>query len=133
VPVAACGGGSSLTKAELLKQGDAICATLTKSSAAVAQPANDKAKAAYLGKIVALAKRARADFADLDAPSAGTAVQKQLVDSLDTSIRTASKAQAAAAKGDFDLMGKLLETASKQGKAADAAAEKFGFSECGSL
>src|SRR4051812_23076843 len=132
VPAAACGGSSALTKADFIKRGDAICARLSKASAAVAQPTTDDAKAAYLGKIIALAKTARADFAKLDAPDAGTSVRTKLIDALDASIATATKAEAAAAKGDLDSMATLLDKASGQGKASDEAADRYGFTECGS-
>ena len=131
VPVAACGGGSSLSKADFIKKGDAICGGLTKSTGKIATPTSNEEASAYLTETIPLAKAARAEFAALTPPTDGEDVQQSLLDALDKSLAIADKAQAAAAKGDIAKMTSLLTEGSAAGKAGDKDANKYGFKDCG--
>lgn len=130
---AAATGSDRLSKADFVEQGDAICAGLETDISLVEAPTDETTGfAAYIREVVALAEGARDDFAALSPPEDGEQVQQELVDAIDSSIETADGAATAAEEGDTVSAGDLLTQASSEGDAADAAAQDYGFQECGS-
>lgn len=127
----ASGGGNALTKAEFIKQGDTVCAGLTESTQAIAEPTSEDEVSGYLTDTIALAKKARSDFAALSPPADGEDIHEALLDSIDGSISAAEEALEAAEDGDLEKMGELLDKASDLGDEADEDADAYGFKECG--
>lgn len=124
---------SALTKDAYIRQGDAICARLETQTAAVPSGGDESEFGAYIREVVALAEAAQTDFAALTPPADGQSVHTALLDSLKTSIATAKGAATAAEGGDTVSAGDLLTQADTEGSASNAAAQAYGFQDCGKV
>lgn len=145
--VAACGGDTTsttpetdtevavttLSKADFITQGDAICAQLVADTVAVTPPADEADFGRFVGDVLALATATSTSFSALAAPEDGQALQTELVSALDTATATAEGAITAAEAGDSVTAGDLLAQSSVEGKVADEAARDYGFTECGKV
>jgi hypothetical protein len=127
---AGCSSDDGLTKSQFVAKGDAICKRLADESGKVAQPADEAGIDEYLVKVLRIADEARADFAALDPPKDGEAVQRAVLTSLDGTIAQARKAKAAAAENDLAGVQKALQDASAVAAKGNKAATGYGFQEC---
>ena len=130
--LAACGDDEeTLSKEEFIEQGDAICAELSSATGDVEDPEDEEDLARYLKELLGHAETAREDFAELAPPEDGEEVHQELLDALDSTMSTVEGAIAAAEDGDTVTVEDLLSQAEEEGAAADAAAQEYGFEECG--
>ena len=137
VMVVACGGGTSggLSKADYLKQAEAICANANDDQKAVKTPTAVTDLAPYVAKILALADSATKAIGALEPPKTDKA-------DLDAKVLTPLKGQlaaghvysdqvaAAAAKNDQAALIKLLSSPPSGSKADLAWMRSYGFVEC---
>ena len=137
--LAACGGDDEaadegpdrLSKADFISQGDKVCADFQTKGEELTPPADEAGLGEFIREAVALGKEARDEFAALEAPEDGEAVQKSLLDALDTSITTIEEAATAADDGDTEGAVTLIDQATEESEAADEEAQSYGFKECG--
>ena len=142
VLVAACGsssksnagssgdsGGSTLSKADFIAQGDAICKAV--DAKAPKQPAGTDAKslADYLGGAIAPISEASTKFAALKAPSDATDLQKAFVADIDSAVTTLKAAKAKADAGDVPGATSELQKATP-GKDTTPKMAAYGFKDC---
>lgn len=119
-------------KAAYIADADTICGQLASEIKALPAPTTIEETGLYLQERIVLATRAREALATLHPPADGNDVQRALLDSLDRSTAKAREALDAAADGDESTLGTLLDEARSLGQASNAAADAYGFDECGS-
>lgn len=124
--------GDTLTKEEFIEEGDTICGALDAASETVQPPDSPEGMPVYLTELVGQAEEAHKQFGELSPPEDGEEVHQALLDALSTSIETVKGAITAYESGDSVTGGDLLNQATEEGNAADAEAQAYGFTECGS-
>jgi hypothetical protein len=141
--VAACGGDdddsagggggskSGVSKAELISQGDAICADINAFTTENA-PATNEEVAAFLDEFLPKAQDTRDRFeaivvAEGEDPDD---VQTDMIFALDGAIERLGLAKAAADAGDFATMNDELRKANEASNAANQQAQAYGFKKC---
>lgn len=122
----------TLTKEEFIEEGDTICAALQAASDTVEPPDSPEDAPVVLTELVGQAEEAQKQFSELSPPADGEDVHQALLDALSTSIETVNGAITAYESGDSVTGGDLLTQATEEANAADAEAQAYGFSVCGS-
>jgi hypothetical protein len=138
VPVAlltACGGSSSksLSKADYVKQSEAICAQANKAIDALPEPKAITDLPDLLANTVKIAKKATATLIDLgDAQSDKATLHKIFLDPIDKQVKAVEayepEVKAAVAKGEEAVSA--LKDPSSEVKADTAAMKTYGFDSC---
>lgn len=128
---AADSSGDTLTKEEFIAEGDTLCAALEMASSQTEPPKDETDYARFLAELAGQGEEASRQFAELNAPEDGEEVQAELVAALDNAVETLKGAAEAAQSGDTVTAEDLVRQASEEGKAADAAAQEYGFEVCG--
>lgn len=126
-----CGSGS-LSKADYISKGDALCQDFQQRGKAVPQPTTDADVVPYLDSLIKIADETYADFTALKPPEDATSVHQALLSSLSAGTAKIKEARTAAAAGDQAAMEKALNEAADVGGASDAEAKAYGFKVCGS-
>ncbi|HJR26093.1 MAG TPA: hypothetical protein VJ804_11500 [Acidimicrobiales bacterium] len=138
VPLAACGddddggGGGALSKEEFIEAGDAICREASEDGQSIDEPAANDAEdlSRFLEEAIEVVGTARSDFAALDAPADGEAVQQLEVDALADSVATLEDAKAESDAGDYDAARGIVQAADPEAEAREPLQE-YGFEVCG--
>jgi len=129
VPLAACGGG--LSKAELVKKGDAICKRVNDEVAKQQEPTNAADLAALAKKTVKISDPAIDDMDALEPPDELQKDFDKFVASLRKQRDLTKQIGDAAAKGDTVKIQQIANEAQKAQTEYRKLAEKIGFEECG--
>ena len=142
----ACGGGTDgadtvdnaetssdqLTKDEFIEKGDAICGELEVGTSLVEFPQSQEEFAAYLTGIRGPTEAARESWELLEPPSEGEQVHQAMLDALTERLEALNGGITAAESGDTVTAEDLRAEADRAGAEADAPAQAYGFTECGS-
>lgn len=123
--------GDTLTKEEFITEGDTLCAALEMASSQTEPPADESDFGRFLAELAGQGEEAARQFAELNAPEDGEEVQAELVAALESAVESLKGAAEAAQAGDTVTAEDLLRQASEEGKAADTAAQEYGFEVCG--
>jgi hypothetical protein len=118
-------------KAAYITDADAICGALASEIRALKAPNSIEETALYLQQRIIIATRAHDALGQLVPPADAIDVHAALLDELERSNAKADEAVDAATAGDADALGPLLDDARTLGHAANAAADAYGFHECG--
>ena len=129
LPLAACGGG--LSKAELVKQGDAICKRVNDQVAKQQEPTNAADLAALAKKTVKISDPAIEDMDALEPPDELEKDFDAFVASLKQQRDLTKQIGDAAAKGDTVKIQQIATDAQKAQAEYQRLADKIGFKECG--
>lgn len=135
--LAACSGGSRLTKDELIKQADAICqdeqsktATIGAGLGAPTQ-ANLPQYADAFAQALPVFKDMASKLKALKPPEADQATWDQIMSSLDQEIAAVQKAQEAAANGDMTALNAAGQEIGTVDAKASQLAQGYGLQVCG--
>jgi len=136
--LAACsGGGSRLTKAELIKQADAICLEEQSKTAAIGAglgaptQANLQQYADAFAQALPIFKDMAGKLKALKPPEADQATWDQIMSSLDQEIAAVQKAQEAAANGDMTALNTAGQEIGTVDAKASQLAQGYGLTVCG--
>jgi len=135
VLVAACGGGSSLSKSDYVAKAEAICKDANDKFKALPRPSDPKGFETYVNDTLQIADDATKELKDLDPPSADkkdleTKVLEPLSSQITEGRKFLDKVKKAVASNDQAELGKLLSNP-PQGKDADLDWMKsYGFKSC---
>jgi hypothetical protein len=129
VPLAACGGG--LSKAELVKKGDAICKRVNTEVAKQQEPTDAADLAALAKKTVKLSDPAIDDMEALKPPDELEKTFDAFVASLKKQRNLTKDIGDAAAKGDTAKIQQVATDAQKAQTQYRKLSDKIGFKECG--
>ena len=129
LPLAACGGG--LSKAELVKQGDAICKRVNDEVAKQQEPTNAADLAALAKKTVKISDPAIDDMDALEPPDELEKDFDAFVASLKQQRDLTKQIGDAAAKGDTVKIQQIANDAQKAQTEYRRLSDKIGFKECG--
>ncbi len=124
--------GAPLTKEEFIERGDAICRDLSLATDVVEYPKDETDFARYLKEVRAPTEAAREYWELLVPPTDGAEVHDAVLDALTARVEALNGAMAAAESGDTVTGEDLRAQADAEGNAADAPAQAYGFTECGS-
>jgi hypothetical protein len=133
--LAACGGGSSLSKSEYVAQAEAICKDTNKQIDALSTPTDPASFQKLIEDSIKIADSATSRIKALDPPSDDKAdLQKKVIEPLESQVKEArsylAKVKEAVAKKDQPALGKLL-TNPPTGNEADLDwMRSYGFKEC---
>jgi hypothetical protein len=129
LPLAACGGG--LSKAELVKKGDAICKRVNDQVAKQQEPTNAADLAALAKQTVKLSDPAIKDMDALEPPDELKKDFDAFVASLKKQRDLTKQIGDAAGKGDTVKIQEIATEAQKAQTKYQQLADKIGFKECG--
>jgi hypothetical protein len=138
VAAAGCGGAKSIPKAELIRKGDARCATDNRRINAIPQPrfspqgattAQLPEAASYLGKVNPIQKAEIDYLHGLGEPTEGKAQWKKILAGADQVVAALQEAEDAAKSGDLNRFKAQFVKISRNN--SDQLARQFGFRECG--
>jgi hypothetical protein len=129
IPLAACGGG--LSKAELVKQGDAICKRVNEKVAKQQEPTNAADLAALAKQTVKISDPAIDDMEALEPPDELEKDFDAFVASLKQQRDLTMQIGDAAAKGDTVKIQQIATQAQKAQAEYQKLVDKIGFKECG--
>jgi hypothetical protein len=129
LPLAACGGG--LSRAELVKKGDAICKRVNDQVAKQQEPTNAADLAALAKKTVKLSDPAIDDMEALEPPDELEKTFKAFVASLKQQRDLTKQIGDAAGKGDTVKIQQVATEAQKAQAKYRRLSDKIGFKECG--
>ena len=135
---AACGGGTRLTKPELISRGDAICkASQAKTDELAGQLPDTTTQetlptiAGVFGQILPVLRDTSHALHALKPPKEDEAAIKTWLDDFDRSVDQVDALQKAAASGDPTAFNAALDQGTALGDQADADATAYGFTVCG--
>jgi acyl-CoA reductase-like NAD-dependent aldehyde dehydrogenase len=135
---AACGGDDSLSKAELVKRGDAICTESNRKLEPVfakafkpgeGNPPADKA-APVLEEAAQIVRNQYERFADLNPPKADKKEFDRFAENFESTVKFLDEAAKAAKKGDTEGYLKQLQLANEADSSTAEAMKRFGFRAC---
>ena len=129
LPLAACGGG--LSKAELVKQGDAICKRVNDKIAKQQEPTNAADLAALAKQTVKISDPAIDDMEALEPPDELQKDFDAFVASLKKQRDLTKQIGDAAGKGDTVKIQQIANDAQKEQTEYRRLSDKIGFNECG--
>jgi hypothetical protein len=129
LPLAACGGG--LSKAELVKKGDAICKRVNDRVAKEQEPTNAADLAALAKKTVKISDPAIDDMEALEPPDELKKTFDAFVASLKHQRDLTKQIGDAAGKGDTVKIQQIATQAQKAQTEYRKLSDKIGFKECG--
>jgi hypothetical protein len=129
LPLAACGGG--LSKAQLVKQGDAICKRVNAKVAKQKEPTTAADLAALARQTVKLSDPAIGDMEALEPPDELKQTFDAFVASLKQQRDLTKQIGDAAGKGDTVKIEQIANRAQKAQTDYKKLADKIGFKECG--
>lgn len=142
LPLAGCGedgdsgeGGSapSLSKAEYIERGDAICKAIEEGTQGFPVPPPDAPAAAhekFMSDVLEVVRDARGDFQSLDAPDGDTAAKETFDGYWDRVVSYVERARDAAAAEDKAAYDELLAELESDESLGEAFRE-YGFEVCG--
>ena len=123
--------GDRLTKAEFIEQGDVICGELEAASSETEAPEDETDFGRFLAELAGNGEKASRQFSELSPPEDGEEVQAELMTALDKAVETLKGAAEVAQSGDTVSAEDLARQAGEEGRAANAAAQEYGFQVCG--
>ncbi len=135
--LAACGGSSRLTKAELIKQGDVICkdarAKADPIGTNLGAPSQDNLSqwADALDQAFPIYQDMTGKLKALSPPEADQATWDQITGGLDKVVAGVKAAKDAAAAGDLAAFNTALQQVATASQGASQVATTYGFQECG--
>jgi hypothetical protein len=129
LPLAACGGG--LSKAELVKRGDAICKRVNDKVAKQQEPTTADDLAALARETVKISDPAIDDMAALEPPDELKNDFDAFVASLKKQRDLTEQIGNAAARGDTVKIQQIATQAQKAQAEYRKLSDKIGFKECG--
>jgi hypothetical protein len=129
LPLAACGGG--LSKAELVKKGDAICKRVNDQVAKQQEPTNADDLAKLAKETVKISDPAIDDMDALEPPDELEKDFDKFVASLKQQRDLTKQIGDAAAKGDTVKIQQIANEAQKAQAEYRKLSDKIGFKECG--
>jgi hypothetical protein len=129
LPLAACGGG--LSKAELVKKGDAICKRVNDEVAKQQEPTNADDLAKLAKETVKISDPAIDDMDALEPPDELEKDFDKFVASLKHQRDLTKQIGDAAAKGDTVKIQQVANEAQKAQAEYRRLSDKIGFKECG--
>jgi hypothetical protein len=131
--LAGCGddGGGELTKAEFIKQADAICTKFDARLKAIPQPKTAAEIADYADKATPVAREGVDDLRELEAPDDFAAQAKTLIDGLDSDVKLFEDLASAAAKNDTARLEEIGGEAERRTAERERQARSAGFKSCG--
>lgn len=124
--------GDQLTKEEFIETGDAICADLRVSVSLVEFPESPEEFAEFLKGVRGPVEAARESWELLEPPANGEDVHEATLDALTDRLEALNGAITAAESGDTVTAEDLRAESDRAGAEADAEAQAYGFTECGS-
>jgi hypothetical protein len=132
--IAGCGGGDTLSKAELIKKANAICVKYSEKGKALGQPdlANPATAEAYFKKAGGLAQAQTDELNALKPPDAQKDDYKKLTDAYGTATGLLSDLADAAGKKDKTAGTKLISELTPISQKVDDAARAIGATSCAS-
>ena len=130
--VSACGGDERLTKAEYVRQADAICAKYERRLEALREPRTLRDVPAFIERGVPLAKRELAEFEELRPPEGDQAEVERLLTQVEETIAELERLGEAAAARDRAAAQTAAARVEEAGAEAAKLARSYGLDECGS-
>lgn len=129
----ACGGdgGDALSKAEFIKQADAICTKFDRELRAIPQPKEASEIGAYAKRAAPIARQGVEDLRDLEAEDGFADQAKALIDGLDSDTDLFEQLGKAADADDRARIEQIAAEAEKRTTERQRQAESAGFKQCG--
>ena len=123
VALGACGGGGGerLSKADYIKQADAICKAATAATDKVAAPDSEEGLPEYVGEIAKVADKMLKDLRALNGPAADEKTVDAIYDGYDQALKMITD--------DPSALMTLTESPFTE---VEKQAQAYGFEECGS-
>lgn len=133
--VAACGGASGLSKADYVKQAEAICKKANADIEALGTPSDLSQIGTFVDSLVAVADTATSDLVDLDAPEDDAKeLKSEFLDPLEKQVQQGKKwatdLKAAAAAKDQAKLGQLIGSNPVTSEPDLTWMKDYGFVEC---
>lgn len=128
-----CGGDGdpALSKADYLKQADAICAKFDRQLKEIKAPTKAEEIGPYARKATPIARRGVEELRKLKAPDDFKASADKLIDGLASDTDLFEDLGQAATKKDQARIEQIAEEAEKRTTQRQAQAEAAGFKQCG--
>jgi len=128
--VVSCGG--SVPKAELIAQGDAICAQLNEQTEAIEQPATDDAAAvaSYFEEVGRVTSAAVDEIKEIGAPDEDAETYDAMLANFDEGLTKLDETVTAIRAEDQETAGTALQAAFGAIEEANGHAAEFGFTDC---
>ena len=132
VLAAACGGGNDLTKAQFVKQADAICQKYDAKISAVPRPQSLNDVGQYMDRVIPLFKDEVDAIDGLKPPKEIEGRVDGMVASARKTVTAAEDLRDAAKKKDEAAVRKALHDGQAASASSDKAARDLGLKRCGS-
>ena len=130
--LAACGGDERLTRAEYVRQADAICAKYERRLEALGEPRALRDVPAFIERGVPLAKRELAELEELRPPEGDDPEVERLLAQVEETIAELERLGEAAAARDRAAAEAAAVRVEEAGAEAAKLARSYGLDECGS-
>ena len=127
---AGCGGSGRLSKADYVKQADAICTKYNAKLKALARPTSISALPAYVDKALPLARKGDDELRALEPPKDEEQSAKEWLDQNDSVVGSMERLRDAAKKGDRAGIQTALNEASSANQTANRLARQLGLRVC---
>ncbi len=128
--VAGCGGSGRLSKADYVKQADAICTKYNAKLKALARPTSIGDLAAYVDKALPLARKGDDELRALKPPKDEEQKAKEWLDQNDSVVGSMERLRDAAKKSDRAGIGIALDQANSANQKANGLARSLGLRVC---
>lgn len=126
----ACSGG--LSKAEYVKEADAVCARAEDEFSKLQQPQSIEELEAFVGKAESTMKGLLADLRELEPPEEISEQVDVMLTSLEEAVGRFPDLVDAAKKQDFDTIQNIDQDIQDEVDSANAAAQEIGLDRCDS-
>jgi len=129
---AGCGGGSGgrLSKADYVKQADAICSKYNRKLQTLGTPKSLADIGAYADKALGVTRKGNAELKDLKAPKSEEQTAKEWTAQNDLVAKAVQDLAAAAKKNDKPGIGAALKRGQTANKSANGLARDLGLRVC---
>jgi hypothetical protein len=129
---AGCGGGGSrLSKQELVAKADAICTDYNAKFNALGQPNSMDELKSFADKALPIAKEGREKLGELKPPKVIEDTYNEWLAEGDKAVDAIERLRDAAEKNDTAAVRKIGEEANRENQHSDRLARQLGFKACG--